>query len=74
MVIAGEAVDGEQTVAPVPETKPDIAIVDYSMPVMNSLKVAQRECDRRRPYQTESEMKRNPDHKSGHYPISGALQ
>jgi DNA-binding NarL/FixJ family response regulator len=41
-VVAGEAVDGEQTVALALETKPDIAIVDYSMPVMNGLEVCRR--------------------------------
>jgi DNA-binding NarL/FixJ family response regulator len=41
-VIAGEAVDGEQTVALALETKPDVAIVDYSMPVMNGLEVSRR--------------------------------
>jgi len=40
--VAGEAVDGEQTVALALETKPDIAIVDYSMPVMNGLEVCRR--------------------------------
>ena len=38
-VVAGEAVDGEQTVGMAMETKPDVAIVDYSMPVMNGLEV-----------------------------------
>jgi DNA-binding NarL/FixJ family response regulator len=41
-VVAGEAVDGEQTVALVRETKPDVAIVDYSMPLMNGLEVSRR--------------------------------
>lgn len=41
-VVAGEAVDGEQTVALTLETKPDVAIVDYSMPVMNGLEVSRR--------------------------------
>ncbi len=41
-VIAGEAADGEQTVALTLETKPDVAIVDYSMPVMNGLEVSRR--------------------------------
>jgi DNA-binding NarL/FixJ family response regulator len=41
-VVAGEAVDGEHTVALALETKPDVAIVDYSMPVMNGLEVCRR--------------------------------
>jgi DNA-binding NarL/FixJ family response regulator len=41
-VVAGEAVDGEQTVGMALETKPDVAIVDYSMPVMNGLEVCRR--------------------------------
>jgi DNA-binding NarL/FixJ family response regulator len=41
-VVAGEAVDGEQTVALALETKPDIAIVDFSMPLMNGLEVSRR--------------------------------
>lgn len=40
--VAGEADDGEQTVALALETKPDVAIVDYSMPVMNGLEVSRR--------------------------------
>ncbi|WP_024506285.1 response regulator transcription factor [Bradyrhizobium sp. ARR65] len=41
-VVAGEAIDGEQTVALALETKPDVAIIDYSMPVMNGLEVSRR--------------------------------
>ena len=41
-VVAGEAVDGEQKVGMALETKPDVAIVDYSMPVMNGLEVCRR--------------------------------
>ncbi|WP_407178559.1 response regulator [Bradyrhizobium sp. STM 3562] len=41
-VVAGEAANGEQTVALVLQTKPDIAIVDYSMPIMNGLEVSRR--------------------------------
>lgn len=41
-VVAGEAVDGEQTVALALETKPDVAIVDFSMPIMNGLEVSRR--------------------------------
>jgi DNA-binding NarL/FixJ family response regulator len=41
-VVTGEAVDGEQTVALALETKPDIAIVDFSMPLMNGLEVSRR--------------------------------
>lgn len=41
-VVAGEAVDGEHTVALTLETKPDVAIVDFSMPIMNGLEVSRR--------------------------------
>jgi DNA-binding NarL/FixJ family response regulator len=41
-VVAGEAVDGRDAVARILEVKPDIAIVDYSMPVMNGLEVSRR--------------------------------
>ena len=41
-VVAGEAVDGEQAVALALETKPDVAIVDFSMPIMNGLEVSRR--------------------------------
>lgn len=41
-VVAGEAVDGEQTVALTLEMKPDVAIVDFSMPIMNGLEVSRR--------------------------------
>ncbi len=40
--VAGEAVDGEQTLALALETKPDVAIVDFSMPIMNGLEVSRR--------------------------------
>ncbi len=36
-IVAGEATNGEQAVALVVETRPDIVIVDYSMPLMNGL-------------------------------------
>ena len=41
-VVAGEAIDGRDAVARILEVKPDIAIVDYSMPVMNGLEVSRR--------------------------------
>jgi DNA-binding NarL/FixJ family response regulator len=41
-VVAGEAIDGEQAVELVLETKPDVAIVDYSMPILNGLEVSRR--------------------------------
>jgi DNA-binding NarL/FixJ family response regulator len=40
--VVGEASDGEQTVAMALELKPDVAIVDYSMPLMNGLEVSRR--------------------------------
>lgn len=37
--VSGEASDGSAAVAMIRELKPDIAIVDYSMPVLNGLEV-----------------------------------
>jgi DNA-binding NarL/FixJ family response regulator len=41
-MVSGEAVDGRAAVALILEMKPDVAIVDYSMPVMNGLEVSRR--------------------------------
>ncbi|SCB50030.1 DNA-binding response regulator, NarL/FixJ family, contains REC and HTH domains [Bradyrhizobium shewense] len=41
-IVSGVATDGEQAVALALETRPDIVIVDYSMPVMNGLEVSRR--------------------------------
>ena len=41
-IVCGEAVDGRAAVASILEMKPDVAIVDYSMPVMNGLEVSRR--------------------------------
>jgi DNA-binding NarL/FixJ family response regulator len=41
-VVVGEAIDGRDAVALALKLKPDIAIVDYSMPVMNGLEVSRR--------------------------------
>jgi len=41
-VVCGEAADGRDTVALALKLKPDIAIVDYSMPVMSGLEVSRR--------------------------------
>jgi len=41
-MVSGEAVDGREAVARILELKPDVAIVDYSMPVMNGLEVNRR--------------------------------
>jgi DNA-binding NarL/FixJ family response regulator len=41
-IVSGEATDGEQAVALALETRPDIVIVDYSMPLMNGLEVSRR--------------------------------
>lgn len=41
-VVSGEAIDGRDAVALVLQMKPDIAIVDYSMPLMNGLEVSRR--------------------------------
>ena len=40
--VSGEATNGEQAVALALETRSDIVIVDYSMPVMNGLEVCRR--------------------------------
>ncbi|UFX48294.1 response regulator transcription factor [Bradyrhizobium sp. 41S5] len=40
--VSGEAANGEQAVAMVLETRPDIVIVDYSMPLINGLEVSRR--------------------------------
>ena len=40
--VCGEAVDGRDAVALALKLKPDVAIVDYSMPVMNGLEVSRR--------------------------------
>jgi DNA-binding NarL/FixJ family response regulator len=41
-VVSAEASDGEQAVALVIETRPDIVIVDHSMPILNGLEVSRR--------------------------------
>ena len=41
-IVCGEATNGEQAVALALETRPDIVIVDYSMPLMNGLEVSRR--------------------------------
>ena len=41
-IVRGEAINGRDAVAQALEMKPDIAIVDYSMPVMNGLEVSRR--------------------------------
>jgi DNA-binding NarL/FixJ family response regulator len=41
-VVSGEAGNGEQVVALALETRADIVIVDYSMPLMNGLEVSRR--------------------------------
>jgi DNA-binding NarL/FixJ family response regulator len=40
--VSGEATNGEQAVALALETTPDVAIVDYSMPIMNGVEVSRR--------------------------------
>jgi DNA-binding NarL/FixJ family response regulator len=40
--VGGEAVDGREAVALALKLKPDLAIVDYSMPVLNGLEVCRR--------------------------------
>jgi DNA-binding NarL/FixJ family response regulator len=40
--VGGEAVDGREAVLLALKLKPDVAIVDYSMPVMNGLEVCRR--------------------------------
>jgi DNA-binding NarL/FixJ family response regulator len=41
-IVSGEAPNGEQAVALALETRPDVVIVDYSMPIMNGLEVSRR--------------------------------
>lgn len=40
--VSGEAVDGREAAALALKLKPDVAIVDYSMPVLNGLEVCRR--------------------------------
>ncbi|AHY53510.1 response regulator transcription factor [Bradyrhizobium japonicum] len=41
-IVSGEATNGEQAVAVAVETRPDVVIADYSMPLMNGLEVSRR--------------------------------
>ena len=41
-IVSGEATNGEEAVALALEKRPDIVIVDYSMPLMNGLEVSRR--------------------------------
>ena len=41
-VVSAEAANGEQAISLALETRPDIMIVDYSMPLMNGLEVSRR--------------------------------
>ena len=41
-IVGGEAIDGRAAIALALEMKPDVAIVDYSMPLMNGLEVSRR--------------------------------
>jgi DNA-binding NarL/FixJ family response regulator len=41
-VVSGEAIDGKGAVALALEMRPDVAILDYSMPVINGLEVSRR--------------------------------
>lgn len=41
-IVVGEATNGEQAVALALETRPDVVVVDYSMPLMNGLEVSRR--------------------------------
>lgn len=41
-IVSGEATNGEQAVALALEARPDVAIVDYSMPIMNGVEVSRR--------------------------------
>jgi DNA-binding NarL/FixJ family response regulator len=41
-IVSGEAIDGREAVALALKMKPDVAIIDYSMPVMNGFEVSRR--------------------------------
>jgi len=41
-IVSGEAVDGDQAVVLASKLRPDIVVVDYSMPLMNGLEVSRR--------------------------------
>jgi DNA-binding NarL/FixJ family response regulator len=41
-IVGGEAADGREALELVSKLKPDVAIVDYSMPIMNGLEVCRR--------------------------------
>ena len=41
-VVGAEAIDGKEAVELTLKMKPDVAILDYSMPVMNGLEVSRR--------------------------------
>ena len=41
-IVCGEASNGRDAIALTLKMKPDVAIVDYSMPVMNGLEVSRR--------------------------------
>lgn len=41
-IVSGEAANGEQAVALALETRPDVVIADYSMPIINGLEVSRR--------------------------------
>ncbi|MDH2348953.1 MULTISPECIES: response regulator transcription factor [unclassified Bradyrhizobium] len=41
-IVAGEAINGEQALGLALETRSDVLIVDYSMPLMNGLEVSRR--------------------------------
>lgn len=41
-IVSGEAVDGRAAIALALEMRPDVTILDYSMPVMNGLEVSRR--------------------------------
>ena len=41
-IVSGEAANGEQAVALALETRPDVVIADYSMPIINGMEVSRR--------------------------------
>jgi DNA-binding NarL/FixJ family response regulator len=46
--VVAEAKDGKDAIAKAVETQPDVAIIDYSLQVMNGIEVTRQSCRRRK--------------------------